>query len=509
MPKAKQKTVGVPVVVDLAEEGAGTNATPSRPEVAGNTADESDTSSLGHEDFFEKDLRKFLRESREAVATGKKRFEAAQRKADSDLASLADRRAKFDRQEELKERVLLHAIRSLPVSGPKASDPKVVQKQEDLRHRLQVMRKRKLVVAESIESEIKDTEEQLYRYRKEYGQVLTDYERKRDEYERRSVAGRADAQVDQFRTMEFLKRAENRPPGSDATAAEQFNYEEDLKELRHLRNIRKANETYQEYLGNNVSKRKRISPPRPTDPPAKRTRVAPAVAATVPREDAIDVAAKSIAIYIRDWLEADGTEVGDEDTEIALTGPPEVDTDEQQFIHERQLEDTLKPETLQTPGWTAPPYVLSSHETDGQTGEEMFSMMRKMLVNQEMQMRALHLHSLALSTTIQSLGDLKATVVGDVRKDVEAAALIKKANQAVKLASDPDLKRLPFRNVFELTDFFRGRDSKRKVEKLSQYVLTYVPFIDKVYVASLADAIFHPDLQEKLFWTGYPNPKPR
>ncbi len=519
MPKAKEKSERTRVGDQGDDPGAINvlHASTSAANPAVITLDEaSETSSQGHEDFFEKDVRAFLRRTRDTVTQHKVKFEAAEKTAAAEMARLADRRERLERDQETRERVLQHAIASLPTAGAQATAT-VLQKKEDLRERLRVIRKRRMLSEEAIQKEVEATEENLYKSRKEYGDALTDYEREKDIVERRAAAARTDLNSDYYRSMEFLERAEKSPPGEGATPMELENYEEDMRQLRLLRNIRASHEKYQAYIRNcngsngasglpaTTSKRKKISGPKPTDPPSKRTRVTKGSYVVAPREDAIDVAAAKIALFIREWLELDGPEAGDDETEVAAGETGEVNSDDVTFVHERQLEGTLKPDVLKTPGWSAPP--LRAHFGDSAPSPELlFDALQKVIQQQEVSLRVAHLHSLALSRVVMAVADLKATVLSDVRREEEAAAVLRKANQAVMLANDPDIKQLPFRNSLALNDFFRNSD---RVKKLSQYLLTYVPFVDKVFAANVADAMFHPALQERVYWVGTSRAKPR
>ncbi len=465
----------------------------------------SQTSSVGNENFFKRDLRKFIRDSRETVRAERRRFEEAEKEADRTLANLVERRERLDREVEVKEKVLSKAIASLPSAGPKSESPEVKQKITDLRDRLRVIRKRKFHAAEAIEREMTATEENLYDCRKQYGAALTEFEAQKDKFERLALSDQTDTPMGQYSDMEYLKLAEKRPPNESSTRAEVENYEEDLRQLQLLRNIKQANENYQSYMERvgtkatgETTKRKRISGPKATDPPAKRTLVAGAPAKA--REDAFEIASKKVARYVVQWLDMEGPDVDDEVTVIEESRPEATDNEKKEYVHETQLQDVLKPHSLQTPGWHAPPYASPLTGVDRYDTAALFDLLNETRLQQEMHMRIAHLHSLGIANILQSIQDLKATIVGNVHNDEQTAKLIRKANQAVMLASDPDLKRLPFRNIFDLSDYFRGPTAR--MEKLTLYLLQYVPFMDKAYAPALLDALIHPDLQERVNWRG-------
>ena len=481
--------------------------------------DSSTTSSLGHEDFFQKDLRKFVRESRAKVEEEKRKLAAAEKRAEARVASLADKRARLEVEGKQKEDALTLALQTLPRVLDRE---KVNDKRRDLRHKLHAIRKAKAAAAKAIEEKVAAAKTELDEKKRAWGDFITEYESRRDALENMGEADARDARVEQFRATEYLERSEKRPPKEGDTPEEIINFETDMNHLQHLRNIRQANQNLQDYYAAaregaspakaraprlmplKPIKRLRISAPKLTDPPAKKTRVVGAnklvwsekKKAKI-RNDAIDRAAASIAQYIHDWR-SDEAEVEEEETVVRVD-----DTEEgrlaAEFVHESQLEDTLKPDTLKTASWTAKPPL------SGLTGVALDPMVEPgaeaihyVLQQQEMQLRVAHLHSLALAKALQGIADLKATIMSDVKKEEEAARTLRKANQAVQLASDPDLRQLPFKTVLQISLLFANTEN---VRKLSLYLFNFVPYVEKTYAQSLTAALLHADLQRIVYWS--------
>ncbi len=469
---------------------------------AANTASgdaQSATSSQGHEDYFEKELRHFIRRNRDEVARRKAAMQRQERKTEAKVAALADERALLDAQADAKERAWTTKL---------TYEETTAEQRNDLRQKLKALREKKESARQEIDTRVSVAEDELYSRRVEYGQFVDDMESGKEAAESRAIAQASAAKFAHFSKMEYLTRGEKRPPAATDTTLEKQNHVEDMRELQHLRNIRQAHENYETYVSAfNVGaspakrspqkllplKRTRIAAPRPTDPPSKKTKVVRPTPKM--RKDAIEVAAKKIAQYVQDWRRMDGA---DSDEEADGRDQPDersvMSPVQPEFVHEGQLQEALKPYLLLTRGWAAEAQETpaTAHE-----GDEIMKMQHEILRRLDVQTGIMHLHSLALAKCVHALADVKASIIGDVKKDLETARLLRQANQAVVLASDPDLARLPFRSVSSLNAFMKVFAN---VEKLSLYILNFCPYVDKVYSGALVTALLHPELQQRVAW---------
>ncbi len=472
--------------------------------------DQSVTSSHGHEDFFEKELRAFIRKNRDAVQEQNDLLQEAERSASSAVAALADKRAKLELSAAAREKSLVEQLQKDDVSLAEA---------QDLRVKLEKLRRKKKNIAAELDKKAKAADEALAVRKRKWAVYMGDYEEAKEAEEARAMRRAAESRDARFSTMEYLVRAEKRPPKPGDTPQEKTNYNDDMRELAHLRNIRQAHENYSTYVqaqrsGGSPAKRPpqkllplkkiRVMAPKATDPPAKKTKVTRKPAKI--RDDVFEQAARSIARYVQDWKRMDSPE-GDQPDVVDLTeesGHEDHHDDDPEFQHETQLRETLKPDALLTPDWN-----LQVADEDlvpgGDAAPGMVPLLHQILRQQATQQRISHLHSLALCRCVNMLNDIKARVVGDIQKDKETAALLKKANQAVILASDPELKRLPFRTVTSISAFM---NDPTKVEKLTLYLLNFHPYVEKTYAKTLIAALLHPSLQEAVYWS-YGIPKPR
>ncbi len=473
---------------------------------------QSTTSSMGHEDYFEKELRSFIRQNRNAVAKQNKLMRDAEKKASSTVASLADKRARLEESTSTREAAIENAL---------ASSDTPDGRKTDLRLKLDKLQKKKAALASELDKKAKAADDALAARKRKWSVFMGNYEDAKEKEESRAMQSASNAKFAQFRAMEYLKRSETRKPVDGDTQLERDKYAADMRELAHLRNIRQAQENYSTYVqqvrqGGAPAKkapqqllpiqRIKVSAPKATDPPMKRTRLVSKPAKM--RDDAFEMAARQIAEYVQDWKEMDDPSVATEHPEDGEEAEDEgrADTpDDCKFVHETQLKECLRPEALLTNDW-ATPLDAADLVAPGQDGPDpVLGMTQQLLMQQEVQLRITHLHSLALARCVTLINDVKALVVGDVQKDKETANMMKKANQVVLLASDPLLRRLPFKTIREISAFMTKPDN---VEKLTLYLLNFHPYVEKTYAATLISALLHPDLQQAVFWS-YGIPKPR
>ena len=88
-------------------------------------------------------------------------------------------------------------------------------------------------------------------------------------------------------------------------------------------------------------------------------------------------------------------------------------------------------------------------------------------------------------------------VAGKSPRFDKAHAIVTECSEAIYLAADKDLRRLPFRSPDDLKSFFYSKDN---VEKLALYVLTYIAY-GKSFLVNVLNALMTPALQNALYWS--------
>ena len=254
-----------------------------------------------------------------------------------------------------------------------------------------------------------------------------------------------------------------------------------------------------EKRGQHVSKknggetRKSVEAPKSGDPPAKKVRVHNPK--KKPDVDITDTASKNIAKFVMEWQQS---AFGNAPPPLFPPGYDEPVPNDPKFIHEDQLEAALKPNCLMTQSWNAPSAPPSVAGRADVNLNDIMHRQDEILAAVQQVMQVLHLHSLALTCSAEAVANVRLAVARDGDMQTQLANELEAAQKVTLLASDPDLKELPFRTVAAINNFFL--DGKR-VAKLIKYLCTYVKF-SRRYAADLNAALLHNDLQATVLWAG-------
>ncbi len=164
-------------------------------------------------------------------------------------------------------------------------------------------------------------------------------------------------------------------------------------------------------------------------------------------------------------------------------------------MHENQLLQIIWPNTFKGKPWkvNVPPEDAGSENA---SVADLFRRQEVILQGIVNVQRVQHLHSLALSTLVDKVAAVRGKD-GSMPEDL--AKELKAAQRATLLASDPDLKQLPFKSIASIADFFTHED---RVQKLASYLCTYVPYDKTQYAGNLCRALIHPQLMDIAYWAG-------
>ena len=277
----------------------------------------------------------------------------------------------------------------------------------------------------------------------------------------------------------------------------------DADRLRLLLEIQKAHDKFDAYMQSDGlavektirnRKRKRIEAPLKTDKaPTKKVRVVGGN--KKPDEEIYKQAAESIARFTMEWLEgtrgAETVQRGENNFEKEIVGNPD-------FVHEAQLLKNLWPNAYKGKPWKVFFRAEDEQERDA-TMEDIYRRQDVVLQAVINMQRVQHVHSLALNTLLQNVSDVRIAVAKDGDMHPQLAKELAAAKHAALLASDPDLKELPFKSITCIADFFVHED---KVTKLAHYLSKYVKYDRKYYARALNTALLHPQLQDIVYWAG-------
>ena len=234
-------------------------------------------------------------------------------------------------------------------------------------------------------------------------------------------------------------------------------------------------------------KRTRVEPPGKTDAPPKKLKVHHSKRKS--EEEIADQASTSIARFCMDWQETMGSKVtlsvpgADSDAAGENAGDPS-------FVHEDELRAYLWPKSLETPAWGRP-IDTTGDSLAADVGGQILRAVEDIK-------RVQHLHTLALQSTLEALGNVRRAIAKDGNQETQLSTELKAAQRATLLATDGDLKSLPFRSLTEIDSFFLDGN---RVAKLGKYLCTYIRY-SKKYPQELNAALLHPDLQAVIYWPG-------
>ncbi len=239
--------------------------------------------------------------------------------------------------------------------------------------------------------------------------------------------------------------------------------------------------------------------------------------------NAVATASYNIAAYIMDWRIAMSDVVPDADTDVdlePLAARQRKDEEDaassatnDELRHEKDLECAILPDRLRS-------ISVCSEEThvnvddmnvagdNAQAHAKVTKTIAKVVLEQNYKIidrltlvtRIQHLHSLALLHSINVTKATQDVITAGTGVDEEVQRLLKGATKATLLASDADLKSLPFNDVDSIMVFLNSRP---RIEKLCNFLITYMEY-DSHFPTSIVYALFTPKLQDTLYWSGRP-----
>ncbi len=436
-------------------------------------------------------LTDFLKDSREREEKKRKKFELL------DQASqilVADLRKKKD--------VIIHPgpltfdqrfkslLRAFDVEGEKGDDAAGRRKSKTaLAVKCVASEHTRYKLGAAIDRRIREVENKVLDKKRQFYQFLCDEVQEREKQWLEARAAEID-EIDDFNALHKTFRGKNASQLKDGQ-------EDDFVKYQLLCDIRDAQKNLAEYKAHGDQldkeiqqrKRKRIEAPGKLDSPKKKLRVHNSKRKS--DDEVADQASASIANFCMDWQRANGIvceppKDSDEPAEVDSEDAKEDPT----FVHENQLRSLLWPKTLRTESWPA-------DMPSAPTGEGVDVLCKVLSALQDIQ-RVQHLHSLALHTTIEAVGSARLAIAKDAMQQDQLAAELKAAQRATLLATDPDLKSLPFRRLADINHYFLD---EARVAKLGKYLCLYVRY-SKRFQADVLAAVLHRDLQAVVYWPG-------
>ncbi len=317
--------------------------------------------------------------------------------------------------------------------------------------------------------------------------------------------------------LEFANRACDREEAESAYKQAIRNAEENLKAFRRQakkeaeldRTLKALKKRKKSMDRDGQALRKPITAPGPNDvasgpPIVKGSKKETKAGAEKDPDEVFSVYAKSVATYVMNTMIADG--VADMPTidELNEEDPPTVAVP---LTHEQELEFLSGPEQLHIGGFSTVDVTFPVIKPDSAiTSEELPTILKCIFdgmaaINEKMDhlVKNQKIHTLAHLANIKSTGLLRQLCVKDgTKKD----AVYKKLQLSMKvalLASDAELRDLPFRTIAAIQSFFHGDGSNNRVQKLAHFCLAYIDF-GRGYATALLDTVLHGELQLNVYW---------
>ncbi len=217
-------------------------------------------------------------------------------------------------------------------------------------------------------------------------------------------------------------------------------------------------------------------------------------------EKFFDAAANSIQLMVNDIMRKDGIKKVNETGFFGFIGQKPPSRVPDSMPHEKELEGIVIPEKLQSGEWAA-----KWEKWDGPKNENVpLSVMLKTLcqgvraahAKLDLMKDIQHLHSVANVHIIKASFITRLFCVAAGPEKQAITAKLVSSLRSVILAADPELKRLPFKSLGVMTDFFR---SSSRVTKLALFVLNYVEY-GPSFNATLLNVLISTDLQNDVYW---------
>ncbi len=295
-------------------------------------------------------------------------------------------------------------------------------------------------------------------------------------------------------------------------AALQKSANPDAYKLRLLREIKDAHAKLDKYMdteGVAVEKnirnrqRKRILAPSKADGPSRnKIRVIDGKKMQC-EDDIIDNGAQRIARYTLGWQE---TMVGGETVMKGDTDFEEDIATQPEYVHECQLLGAIWPNAYKGKPWTIR-HTDADNEFEAENAEcEDVASLANLFKRQDAILHAVrniqhvqHVHSLAFTTLLENVSNVRVAVAKDGAVQMRLAKEMEAANRSRLLASDPDLKQLPFTTIAAIARFFLDES---RVCKLAKYIMKYVKYQKINYATNITSALLHPQLVGVALWAG-------
>ncbi len=220
-------------------------------------------------------------------------------------------------------------------------------------------------------------------------------------------------------------------------------------------------------------------------------------------EEVFKIMAKNIARAVWHVMDHHATERSNSDDEEAKASEDgnrgKVSSDQP---HEQDLENLLKPEVLRTGAWSPPLEAYTGYVDiqDGNVLDSVIMLNKKMdALNSKMEriLAILSLHSVAHISSIKAANEVRMLCLADGRNRDEAYQKLQTSLRAITLASDSDLKVMPFRSLAAIDKFF---GKPERIEKAGYFLLTYYDF-GKGFARAIVNALLDTDLQYDVFWS--------
>ncbi len=214
-------------------------------------------------------------------------------------------------------------------------------------------------------------------------------------------------------------------------------------------------------------------------------------------------ASKSLAKMVDQLMTEDGMKVReDEFANFGFVGQKRPNIVPQTMPHEKNLEALVLPEKLQAGEWDATWQKwggpVNENITLSAALPTIFDGLKALHSKVDLLKDIMHLHSVAHIHVLKASYITRLFCVADAPDKQAVTAKLVSSLRSIILASDPELKHLPFKELGVLTDYFK---SGTRVEKLAIFALHYVDY-GKGYNKSLLNMLLSPDLQNKAYWHG-------
>ena len=220
-------------------------------------------------------------------------------------------------------------------------------------------------------------------------------------------------------------------------------------------------------------------------------------------EEVFDKASKEISAAVAKSMEDQGYEPPTEAAE-ARAHPGRVPLE---LASESELEILVRPETLRCGDWNTmigefPSTLGDLIGSDPQ--QQQMLLLKKIytavdVINSKLDRvtNIQHLHTVSLINVVKTSNVLRMLCLADGMEKNQVYEKLQSSLRTVALASDSDLKELPFKNLATLEDFFGDRN---RIQKLGYFALWYTEY-SKSFAKDLTNTLLSANLQHACFWS--------